>query len=125
MKNPMSENLQRAYRELQEGLSDMIESGRLKEADIPEDYNWLVESLAKLAGLDPRKANERCFRLIAVDDNTVEQFYILAKDEDEAKEKAMPMILDALSSRSSNLLADYKDFDDLEADLYAFSIEEI
>ena len=37
------------YEQLHDGLSDMIESGRLTEADIPEDYTWLVESLAHLA----------------------------------------------------------------------------
>jgi hypothetical protein len=41
------------YRKLHNGLSDMIEDGRLKEADIPDDYKWLVESLAHLAFLDP------------------------------------------------------------------------
>jgi hypothetical protein len=43
----------RAYRELADGLSEMIEDGRLKLADIPNDYGWLVETLAKIAGLDP------------------------------------------------------------------------
>lgn len=37
------------YEQLHDGLSDMIESGRLTEADIPEDYTWLVKSLAHLA----------------------------------------------------------------------------
>lgn len=35
------------YKELHDGLSDMIESGRLKRADIPEDYAWIVETLAR------------------------------------------------------------------------------
>lgn len=38
-----------AYRRLHDGLSDMIESGRLRPADIPDDYQWLVETLAALA----------------------------------------------------------------------------
>lgn len=37
------------YEQLHDGLSNMIESGRLTEMDIPEDYTWLVESLAHLA----------------------------------------------------------------------------
>lgn len=39
-----------AYKRLHDGLSDMIESGRLTEADIPDDYQWLVSSLVELAG---------------------------------------------------------------------------
>ena len=38
----------RSYAKLHDGLSDMIEGGRLSEADIPDDYRWLVESLAYL-----------------------------------------------------------------------------
>jgi predicted protein tyrosine phosphatase len=34
-----------AYEKLHDGLSDMIEGGRLTEADIPDDYQWLVETL--------------------------------------------------------------------------------
>lgn len=37
------------YEQLHDGLSNMIESGRLTESDIPEDYVWLVGSLAHLA----------------------------------------------------------------------------
>ena len=33
------------YERLHDGLSDMIEDGRLTEADIPDDYQWLVETL--------------------------------------------------------------------------------
>lgn len=36
------------YAQLHDGLSDMVESGRLTEAEIPEDYHWLVESLVHL-----------------------------------------------------------------------------
>lgn len=55
--NRLSEVL-REYRRLQEGLSDMVEDVRLVEADIPDDYRWLVEQLVKLAGLDPLTAKE-------------------------------------------------------------------
>lgn len=30
---------------LLDGLSDMIEGGRLTETDIPDDYRWLVDAL--------------------------------------------------------------------------------
>ena len=33
------------YEKLHDGLSDMIEDGRLTEMDIPDDYQWLVETL--------------------------------------------------------------------------------
>ena len=35
----------RHYGFLHDGLSDMIEGGRLREEDIPEDYQWLVRML--------------------------------------------------------------------------------
>ena len=41
------------YRRLADGLSDMVEGGRLKEADCPDDYRWLVEKLAAIAAADP------------------------------------------------------------------------
>lgn len=44
-----------AYRRLADGLSDMVEEGRLNEGDIPDDYQWLVEQLAMIAGLDPTR----------------------------------------------------------------------
>lgn len=44
-----------SYAELHDGLSDMIESGRLTAADIPDDYKWLVESLAYLANATPKE----------------------------------------------------------------------
>ena len=34
------------YHKLHDGLSDMIEGGRLKASDIPDDYQWLIETLA-------------------------------------------------------------------------------
>jgi hypothetical protein len=34
------------YGRLHDGLSDMIDTGRLTAADIPDDYGWLVELLA-------------------------------------------------------------------------------
>lgn len=39
------------YAKLHDGLSDMIEDGRLTESDIPDDYRWLVDSLEELAAL--------------------------------------------------------------------------
>ncbi len=38
-----------SYQRLHDGLSDMVEGGRLAVSDIPNDYQWLVESLASLA----------------------------------------------------------------------------
>ncbi len=46
------------YRALADGLSDMVEAGRLNEVDIPDDYEWLVAMLAKIAELDP--ADPKC-----------------------------------------------------------------
>ncbi len=40
------------YTKLRDGLLDMIESGRLTEADIPDDAQWLIETLAALANDD-------------------------------------------------------------------------
>jgi hypothetical protein len=46
------------YARFHDKLSEMIENGRLKEADIPDDYKWLANTLAALAAevdqvLDP------------------------------------------------------------------------
>ncbi len=43
------------YCQLADGLSDMIEEGRLTERAIPADYRWIVALLAKIATLDPGK----------------------------------------------------------------------
>ena len=43
------------YEQLHDGLSDMVESGRLSEASVPEDYRWLVETLAKASGDRPEQ----------------------------------------------------------------------
>lgn len=42
------------YRQLHDGLSDMIEGGRLKEIDIPDDYRWLRIMLAEAAQMDDK-----------------------------------------------------------------------
>lgn len=41
--------MEMTYQKLHDGLSDMIESGRLVESDIPNDYRWLVDGLESLA----------------------------------------------------------------------------
>lgn len=41
-----------AYHRLHDGLSDMIEGGRLTEADIPDDYQWLVNSLERIGNME-------------------------------------------------------------------------
>lgn len=52
--NPEYTKLLNKYLELHDGLSDMIEDGRLRREDIPDDYDWLTESLAQLAVLCDR-----------------------------------------------------------------------
>jgi hypothetical protein len=47
MMNEHEEYLLVLYAKLHDGLSDMVESGRLTEADIPDDYQWLFEALAE------------------------------------------------------------------------------
>jgi len=37
------------YEQLLDGINEMLKRGRLTESDIPDDYHWLVESLAHLA----------------------------------------------------------------------------
>jgi len=47
---PLHENADRLARvltKLHDGLSDMIEGGRLQREDIPDDYEWLVSVLEK------------------------------------------------------------------------------
>jgi hypothetical protein len=45
------------YRTLFDGISDMIEDGRLSEADIPDDYLWLTTRMTELAGIDEGTEN--------------------------------------------------------------------
>lgn len=40
----------REYAKLHDALSDMIEEGRLREGDIPDDYQWLADTLQTLGG---------------------------------------------------------------------------
>lgn len=40
------------YQQLHDMLSDMLEGGRLKQTDIPDDYDALVRQLALLANRD-------------------------------------------------------------------------
>ncbi|MGC3873288.1 hypothetical protein ACPF7Z_08465 [Halomonas sp. GXIMD04776] len=48
--NAKTDDILSLYQRLHDGLSDMVESGRLTQADIPDDYDWLVnEMLVPLA----------------------------------------------------------------------------
>lgn len=42
-----------AYRKLYDGLSDMVEDGRLTRADHPDDYEWLIAAMLDVVALDP------------------------------------------------------------------------
>jgi hypothetical protein len=45
------------YRRLHDGLSEMIEEGRLTEAAVPDDYRWLVAMLLRANAIDEVEAN--------------------------------------------------------------------
>jgi hypothetical protein len=62
------------YRTLFDGLSNMIEEGRLSEADIPDDYHWLTTRMAEIAGLDAgaESASFRDLADVVVNDSTAE-----------------------------------------------------
>jgi hypothetical protein len=47
-------NRMTVYEQLHDGLSDMIEGGRLLRESIPDDYQWLVEKLAMASGATPQ-----------------------------------------------------------------------
>lgn len=44
----MSDREMNAIHDLKSGLKDMLRSGRLTRADIPDDFEWLVKSLKEL-----------------------------------------------------------------------------
>jgi hypothetical protein len=46
-----------AYRELVDGLDNMIGCNRLCEDDLPDDFEWLKEVLERICNLDPAKSN--------------------------------------------------------------------
>ena len=56
------EQLLQEYEKLHDGLSDMVEGGRLREGDIPDDYQWLVQSLAKLTGMGNLLGKSSCIK---------------------------------------------------------------
>jgi hypothetical protein len=50
----MEQDLLADYGRLHDGISEMVESGRLTASDIPDDYDWLVSLLAELATASDR-----------------------------------------------------------------------
>ena len=48
----IDEQILKAYRKLHNGISDMVEEGRLNALK-QEDYQWIVQQLVKLVELDP------------------------------------------------------------------------
>ena len=44
---------------LQDGLRDMLRSGRLRREHIPEDFDWLIDALKK-EGYDVEKTCQFC-----------------------------------------------------------------
>lgn len=49
----ISPSAAKKYRDLTDRLSNMVEGGTLSAQDIPEDYQWIADTLAAIAGLDP------------------------------------------------------------------------
>lgn len=70
-RSTMTLNAAQLYRQLADGLSDMIEGGRLTVGDIPDDYQWLVNLLEKIVGEDPG------------DQTTIEVIRSMHEDADE------------------------------------------
>ena len=58
MRKGTTKQILTAYRKLHDGLSDMIEEGRLTMTDIPNDYDWLVTQIVALVDLDPEENND-------------------------------------------------------------------
>jgi hypothetical protein len=56
MAEPLPLATMQLYRRLADGLSDMVEGGRLTAADCPDDYAWLTNQLAAIAAADPGDA---------------------------------------------------------------------
>ncbi len=50
---PVAGALLDLYRGLADGLSNMVEGGRLDEGKIPDDYEWLAKQLMLIAAADP------------------------------------------------------------------------
>ncbi len=44
----MNDELQELHGDLYRGIVDMLFGGRLTEADIPDDYQWLTDKLGKI-----------------------------------------------------------------------------
>lgn len=58
----LARDLGRAYHAMYEGVRDMVDSpmpglmGRLTRADIPDDYDWLINTLASIEALNSERA---------------------------------------------------------------------
>ncbi len=111
-----------AYRKLHDGLSDIIESGRLTEADCPEDFHWLVESLATL-GAHPEnniKTGEAIPAFVAqsIEDLDNETDGDDEEDDDEDSVCAAGICTQACEPGSDYCLAnqDYEDGDECDCD---------
>lgn len=53
MSGPVTPEALRLYRDLADGLSDMMEGGRLVETAVPDDWAWLNTLVQKIAKADP------------------------------------------------------------------------
>jgi predicted RNA-binding Zn-ribbon protein involved in translation (DUF1610 family) len=60
-------SMRKLYGDLHDGLSDMVEGGRLTEAKVPDDYRWVVDSLSNCIEAD-QLAEKAITRIGAKDD---------------------------------------------------------
>jgi hypothetical protein len=55
----MQETALEAYRKLYDGISDMVEDGRLRDYDIPEDWQWLMKAMEATQAAEYRDSKDR------------------------------------------------------------------
>ncbi len=93
--------MHKAYGHLHDIVSDIVESGRLNEGDIPDDYQALVAALAECNGID--QAAEGALRDATPETRPIQKFSVIvtrditesavveidAENPEQAKEEAL------------------------------------
>ncbi len=103
--------MRKSYGRLHDMLSDMVEGGRLSEAEIPDDYQALVDALAECDGADhatkkalqnatPKIKPLKKYSVIITRDITESTFVeVSATDPEQAENKALEKLSDTTDAR--------------------------
>ena len=75
------------YTALHDGLSDMIEGGRLTHEMIPDDYDWLLLTLLDANGIANKAKTAKAFKI----GQKVASLIVIIGDDDKEQERCFPV----------------------------------